>query len=149
MGFDYEIQYKMGKENVVADGLSRLQDLEFLCMAITVAHSNLEDSNKQSYARGINLHDVLLQLEEGQSHNKFTLQNEFIRRKGKICVRTIKELRHGLIHWQHCSPEGGHGGRDLTTRRLKALLNWPGLTKDVRQFVKSRVTCQAAKHDNI
>lgn len=36
----------------------------------------------------------------------------------------------------------------MTTKRLKALFDWHGLTRDVRQFIKVCVICQATKHDN-
>uniref|UniRef100_A0A803MBH9 Ty3 transposon capsid-like protein domain-containing protein n=1 Tax=Chenopodium quinoa TaxID=63459 RepID=A0A803MBH9_CHEQI len=42
MGFDYEIQYKCGKENVAADALSRVQESEILFLAISMVDSNLE-----------------------------------------------------------------------------------------------------------
>ena len=41
MGFEYEIQYKSGQENVVADALSRGQGAELLPMAVTTAHFDL------------------------------------------------------------------------------------------------------------
>lgn len=41
MGFDYEIQYKGGSENVAVDALSRLQGSEVLFLAISVVDSEL------------------------------------------------------------------------------------------------------------
>lgn len=41
MGFDYEIEYKSGSENAVADALSRVSGAELLYMALSVLDSNL------------------------------------------------------------------------------------------------------------
>lgn len=49
MGFEYEIQYKSGQENIVADALSRVQGAELLLMAVTTVHSDLMDLIEQSW----------------------------------------------------------------------------------------------------
>lgn len=49
MGFDYEIQYKNGKENLAAYALSTVQGLELLSMAILVVTFNLESKIQASY----------------------------------------------------------------------------------------------------
>lgn len=41
MEFDYEIQYRKGHENLVADELSRIHDSEVLYSALSVVHTNL------------------------------------------------------------------------------------------------------------
>lgn len=43
--------------------------------------------------------------------------------------------------------EGGHSGRDATTRRLKTFFSWKVLHKDVSSFVRNCVVCQASKYD--
>lgn len=148
IGFDYEIQSKGGKDNVVADALSRVQGANILFLEIIVAHSDLSDAIKKSYQLDKVLQEAVEKLQQGHVHEKFTLQNELLRKNGKICLGPDENLRKNIIKWQHCSPEGGHGGRDLTTKRLKSLFYWPGVNKDVNIFVKLCEICQAAKHDN-
>ncbi|XP_074363636.1 uncharacterized protein LOC141704251 [Apium graveolens] len=52
LGFEYEIQYKHGKENIAADALLRAKGTEILCLAIFVVASNLEDLIKDNYKDG-------------------------------------------------------------------------------------------------
>lgn len=56
MGFSYEIQYKSGTENKVADALSRVNGAELLLMAISVIQSDLQLKIILSYGLDINLY---------------------------------------------------------------------------------------------
>lgn len=49
MVFDYEIHYKFGKENLVADALSRVAGSESMCMALTIIEFELSTLIQQSY----------------------------------------------------------------------------------------------------
>jgi len=65
MGFQYEIQYRKGAENTVADALSRVPSTEVLAMAISSIHSNVMDLIKGSYLLHPNLQQVIEQLQQG------------------------------------------------------------------------------------
>lgn len=43
------------------------------------------------------------------------------------------------------SPEAGHGGREKTFNRVSNLYYWPGMYKDVSQFVQKCKSCQEHK----
>lgn len=147
MGFDYEIQYKSGKENIAADALSRVQGSEILLMALSVVDSNLSTMILASYQLDDNLKSVIQSLIEGQLVEGFHLQNGLLRKNNRILVGPDTDLRKKIICWQKASPESGHGGRKLTLHKVKAIFSWKGLTKDVRHFVRHCVTCQASKYD--
>jgi hypothetical protein len=49
----------------------------------------------------------------------------------------------------HASALGGHSGFPVTYRRLKAIFAWPGMKKQVKEFVQSCVTSQQAKPDRV
>lgn len=112
MSFDYEIQYKSGKENLAADALSRVQCAEVLSMALSVLDSNLADLILASYQLNDTLKEVLQTLSEGQLVDGFSLQNGLLKQKNKIVVGPDLALRNKSIGWQYAAPESGHGGRD-------------------------------------
>ena len=49
MGFDYEICYKKGKENVVADGLSKVTSAQLMALTLSEISSNLLEQIKKSW----------------------------------------------------------------------------------------------------
>lgn len=56
MAYDYEIQYKQGKLNVVADALSRISSLEVSSCAITSVSTDLIQRIKMFWEEDMNLH---------------------------------------------------------------------------------------------
>ena len=99
MGFDYEIQYKPGQENVVADALSRVQGSEVLLMAISVIDSNLTQAITDSYALDDNTMGILHKLQNGEDVLGFKYQEGLLRRHGRIVVGPDENLKKQLIGW--------------------------------------------------
>lgn len=104
MGYDYEISYKQGKENVVANGLSRIQH---------EAHLSTEmlQELKSSWQQDINLQHMIKGLEDKTvMNNKYKWENDVLTRKGKLVVGNDSILRTKLISQFHDEPVGGHSG---------------------------------------
>ena len=45
-------------------------------------------------------------------------------------------------------PLGGHSGYVKTLYRVKQDFYWPGMKKDLRQYIKECDVCQQVKHEN-
>jgi len=70
-----------------------------------------------------------------------------LRRKGKSVVGRDQEVRRQILVWLHATTCGGHSGRDSTLHRVKSVVYWKGMTKDVRRFVQQCQVCQRSKYD--
>lgn len=123
MGLDYEIAYKKGNENVVADSLSRKMgepSFQNPCLAITQDH--MDNCNtitsvvltwvqeiSQSWEKDDGMKDVIIQLQlhpdtlPGYSflHGRLKFQN-------KLMACSDLDLRRKFLTEFHSSPIGGH-----------------------------------------
>lgn len=122
LGFDYEIQYKQGKENLAADALSRVTNVEVLYLAISVVSSDMEVLINMSYQQDPFLLDILTKLKDNQGQwGKYSLVGNLIKRNNKLVVGADFQLRTKSLNWHHNAPGGGHSGRDATLKRLQTL----------------------------
>ena len=80
--FPYVIKHKKGRENVIADALSRrytiLSQLDFNIFGF--------ETIKEQYAHDRDFKDVLLNCKEGKTWNKFILNDGFVFRANKLCI---------------------------------------------------------------
>ena len=81
------------------------------------------------------------------STGPFSLLAGVIRHKGRVWLGTNKEVQQLVLQAFHAEPVGGHSGAPATYQRIKRILFWPQLKKDVWQFVQSCSTCLQAKPD--
>ena len=147
MGFDYEICYKKGKENVVADGLSRLPAAQLTTLTVSSIDSELLNLIKQSWSGDDSIQAILTRINQGENLQKYTISQNILYRKGKVVVGQDKDLHSKLIKIFHDSPLGGHSGVAVTTKRVLALFWWKGLHKDIRNYVRVCEVCQRCKAD--
>jgi hypothetical protein len=80
--FPYVIKHKKGKDNVIADALSRrytmLSQLDFKIFGL--------ETIKEQYAFDADFKDVLLQCKAGRTWNKFVVTDGFVFRSNKLCI---------------------------------------------------------------
>ncbi|KAG7579311.1 Integrase catalytic core [Arabidopsis thaliana x Arabidopsis arenosa] len=147
--FDYEIQYRQGKENLVADALSRVEGAEVLHMALSLVECDLMKEIQAGYANDVVLQDIITALQQKpDSKRHYSWVQGILRRKSKIVIPSDGELKNTILQWLHCSGVGGHSGRDVTHQRVKGLFYWKGMVKDIQSFIRSCGVCQQCKGDN-
>lgn len=85
--FDDEIQYRQGKENLVADALSRVEGAEVLHMAMTVVECDLLKQIQSLYETDAELKEVISALQQNNKTKRhYSWIQNILRRKSKIVV---------------------------------------------------------------
>ncbi|GJW99634.1 retrotransposon-related protein [Tanacetum coccineum] len=147
MGFDYEIVYKKGAENVVADALSRVQgQTECLQLEVTTLSSELYDKVKRGWSEDSQLKAKIEKLQSNSGSSKhYSWSNAQLLRKGKLVISNDEALRKELMQHFHSGPTGGHSGMQATTKRMGALVYWKKMRSQIKQYIRQCDICQRYK----
>ncbi|KAD2394066.1 hypothetical protein E3N88_41043 [Mikania micrantha] len=108
LGYDYEIQYKMGRKNVVADALSRVQGPALLQMDVNSFTPNLWQRIQKGWETDPILSTIIKELQKGNPIKNRSWDGQALRRKSKLLIANDVNLRTDIIHMCHASSVGGH-----------------------------------------
>ena len=78
----------------------------------------------------------VLKDEEWREHEGLMLK------EGKVYVPKDKKLRAEIIRLHHDMPVGGHEGQWKTTELVTRNFWWPGVSREVKQYVEECDACQ-------
>lgn len=76
------------------------------------------------------------------SKKHYSLSQGVLRRKNKVVIPNVVQLKESILNWLHCSGSGGHSGRDATTQRVKGIFYWKGMAKDIQAYIRGCAVCQ-------
>lgn len=127
LGYDYEIVYKKGVENLVANPLSRIPEHAKI-HAISTPTWPTFDLIKQEQQNDPELQKIVRMLEQDPSsisHHSWVVDH--LRYKGKIIL--VANSTHKIIILQelHAAPSVGHSGLLCTYKRISWLFYWKGM----------------------
>jgi hypothetical protein len=133
------IKYKQGKENIVADALSR----RYAILAILDAKLLGFESIKELYASDFDFGDVIKECGKG-AYDKYYLHDEFLFREGKLCIPQ-SSLHELLVREAHGGGLMGHFGVAKTFDVLHDHFFWLHMKQDVERICEKCITCKQAK----
>lgn len=137
--FPYVIHYKKGKENIVADALSRRYTL-----FISIEAKLLDFEQIKSYYEDDQ--DFKVQFEESKKHTsgKFYQVDGFLFYENRLCLPhcSSRELN---VREAHRGGLMGHFRVAKTLAHLKEHFYWPTIRRDVERVCSRCVTCTQAK----
>ncbi|CAM8940630.1 unnamed protein product [Rhodiola kirilowii] len=149
LGYDYEIVYKSGSENLAADALSRLNEpvSSLYSFLSTVSHCDLFSKLRKEVSSDPEMSKLHDKLQKGLLNpSLYRALDGLLYFKGRIYVSPQSDLLNLLIREAHETPMGGHSGVHKTFMRLSASFYWPGMKKHVHQFVAQCAVCQTVKY---
>lgn len=138
--FPYMISYKQGKDNVVADALSR----RYVLVSSLASKLMGFDHIKGLYVDDTDFKVAYAACLKGGSFEKFTLRDGFLFKENKLCV-SICSLREVFVREAHCGGLMGHFGVPKTLDILVENFFWIGMRKDVEKFCAQCLECKHVK----
>ncbi|KAL4582832.1 hypothetical protein LXL04_007393 [Taraxacum kok-saghyz] len=145
LGYDFEIFYKPGKENHVADALSRLEQPALL--ALSASDAIWLQQIRSFFSTNPACTALFQELQDPTAGNRsFTVRDGLLYTDNRLFIPDIPGLRKKLLFEFHSTPVGGHAGVTTTLKRLTSAFFWPNMKQDTLTYVKECATCQSVKY---
>ncbi|KAF8090857.1 hypothetical protein N665_0463s0016 [Sinapis alba] len=137
--FPYVIKYKKGKENVVADALSRRYTLISTMEAKIMGFEYIKDS----YATDLDFQEAFRNTTQG-AFGSYYQHEGFLFKDKKLCIPkgSMKEF---LVREAHGGGLMGHFGRNKTLSVLTDHFFWPNMKRDVENLCAKCTVCLKKK----
>lgn len=156
-GYIFTISHRKGKEHIVPDALSRIPVDEVAGIELTSPEIDLDsihfsDDDYQTLRRKI--------CESPSSYPDVKIVDKFVYIRVNHYQGDVEQesscwklwvpfkLRDSVIKRAHDLPISCHGGIVKTLELIRRHFFWPGLVRDVRQYIKSCETCKTTKAPN-
>ncbi|KAE9074397.1 hypothetical protein PF010_g24688 [Phytophthora fragariae] len=158
--YNFTVEYKPGKQNVLADALSRRPDYELAHLAYL--ESPLYELIREAYADDDDLAGLVEALSAPNKAVELTARQRsrlhrysvvegllYYQVEGgdepRIVVPNDEDLRHRVLYEAHDTPLSGHLGREKTYTSVARHFWWSHMYKWVRKYVQTCETCQRVK----
>ena len=135
--FSTDIRHISGKDNVVADALSRIEEIETALDFEALARSQEEDEELQTYLRegsALQLRKITL---PGTTAEVFC--DISTRTARPFVTKTFRETAFNAVH------RLAHPGINATVKLVTQRYVWPSVSSDCRKWARGCLQCQRSK----
>ncbi|PNX76538.1 hypothetical protein L195_g032490, partial [Trifolium pratense] len=146
MGYDFEVKYKPGKENSVADALSRQMQYQAVTMIQCEAWEGLESEIQDDDKLKKVVQDLI---GEPLSHQGYQLKGGRLYHEGRIVIPKNSPRIAWLLHEFHDTSAGGHSGYLRTYKKISGVVYWEGMRKCIKEYVEACEVCQRNKYQTL
>lgn len=145
-GYDFRVEYRPGKLNVVADALSR-RDTELTAVhAISFPTFTVFDDLKKEILASPGLTALMNDIVAGLKEPQWHVRDGLILFSNKVFIPSDSPLRDTAVHLAHSA---GHEGTQKTLQRLRATFHIEHDRRLVADFVRACAICQRHKIESL
>ena len=151
LGYDLEIIYKKGKQNMVADSLSRkYEDFEeFLC-SLLIIQNNWAMEAREEWKNDPSMWTLIQQLQMDPSVlDTFVWKNDSLLYKDCLYICMESQLKQNVILELHTSMIRGHSRFLKIYQSVKKEFFWEGIKSDVQRFIAECLVYQQNKVETV
>lgn len=145
--FDFEMIHRKGKDNLVADALSRSVSVAVATTPASGKQDSWVEKMKSLVGKSPGNYP-LWRIEGDRLYKKVRLEYpEVGSRDDYWRVVVPKGDRSGVLNRLHDGALAGHMGVKKTFERIRKLYYWPEMYRDIVKYVSKCVICQKTKHE--
>ena len=148
LSYNFNIQYKLGKDNTPTNTLSKLPtEMTFATISAPFVLDFEDIANQVAEDPYLtNITNVII--ENPAAYPYFCRVGTTLRYKGRAILPATSMFIPYLLREFHCGPIGGHGGVRRTYNSLSSEFHWRDIKKDVQNFASNSDVCQRHKYDS-
>ena len=146
LGFDFSVEYKPGRNNVVADALSRCEEEIGDVCAISAPNFAILDMIKEAATSDGTIQSLKEKIVAGDLSTSWEIVDDVVTFQRRIFIPAESTLLPVLLAASH---EEGHEGVQKTLQRFRRDFYTPNARQAVQEFVKGCSVCQKNKTDHL
>lgn len=150
LGFNFEISYKPGCENKVADGLSRSMSVSSLILSLTTPSVLQWEDLFKEIAENKTIQEMIRKIQSGElQSSKYNILDGKLWFKNRLVIPKKFSFHSLILHEAHDIILGGHSGVFKTLKRVQRTFFWRGMSKQIQEYVAECMICQTHKHSTL
>jgi hypothetical protein len=146
--YDFDIKHIKGKENKVVGALSRKVH-EFHATTISMYTMDIRDRILEAASVDLQYRDLVAKLQQSERPQKkesYTLEADgLLMYKDRVYIPNVQELKLAILKEMHNVTYVGHPRYQKTVAAVKSHYFWPGLKREITEYIARCMECQKVK----